>query len=72
MTSPVIIDDPEKGTSEVLETSLPAPLSKDEEKLQAAVTVSAVIPSTKTIVAVKPKRKVSRWVQLQLWFNTYR
>ena len=73
MTEPIIIDDPEKGTSEVLEATLPAPLTKDDEKAQAIVSLTEVLPSAKTIIAPKkPKRKISRWVQIQLWFNTYR
>jgi hypothetical protein len=64
MTQPVIIDDPEKGTSELVEATLP--LATPESKPEAVVTVAPVIP------AKKPAKKVSRWVQTQLWFNTYR
>ena len=64
MTQPVIIDDPEKGTSEAVEGTLP--LVIPETKPEATVTVAPVIP------AKKPAKKVSRWVAFQLWFNTYR
>ena len=64
MTQPVIIDDPEKGTSEQVEGTLP--LATTEPKPEAVVTVAPVI------AVKKPARKVSRWVAFQLWFNTYR
>ncbi|PSR73757.1 hypothetical protein PHLCEN_2v10401 [Hermanssonia centrifuga] len=72
MPTPVIIDDPEKGTSELLEVLSPLRPQTDEKALPS-VSVSVAIPSTKGFVTPKPsKRKVSRWVRFQLWFNTYR
>lgn len=69
---PQIIDDPEKGTSEHIETAALAQRPRDE-KTALSVAVSATIPSTKGLVAAKkPQRKISRWVRFKLWFNTYR
>lgn len=72
MSSPIVVDDPEKGTSEALETLQLVPALKDENKVQASVLVKEVIPSTKGMMASKPARKMSWWQRTQLWFNTYR
>ena len=70
-SQPIILDDPEKGTSEVLESTVPT-LEMDEEKAQVHVSVSAVAQSKTIIPPKKPQRKISPLVRLQLWFNTYR
>lgn len=72
MSSPLVVDDPEKGTSEALETLQLVPALKDENKIQASVLVKEVIPSTKGMMASKSARKMSWWQRTQLWFNTYR
>lgn len=71
MSSPTFVDDPEKGTSERLEL-LPPPSRAVEDK-PPVVPLQGGIPTSKALVAGKPKpRKVSRWIRFQLWFNTYR
>ncbi|KAF7799898.1 hypothetical protein EIP86_011140 [Pleurotus ostreatoroseus] len=72
MSSHIVMDDPEKGTSEALETLQLAATVKDESKEQTNVSVKAVIPSTKGMMASKPKSKINWWQRIQLWFNTYR
>ena len=88
MTMPTtIVDDPEKGTLEVVLPTVPVlsqpsqdstvnSLSRpaaDEKKVADITVVPAMVPTSKhASAAQKPKRKVSRWIQLQLWFNTYR
>lgn len=78
-------DDAERGTNEPPRPVQPAyPAEKKEdpfanEKAQIAVTAIAV-PATKKEThaappskpAPKPKKKVSKWILWQLWFNTYR
>ena len=70
MSSPTIIDDPEKGTSEQLEATLPV-LSPKDDKETVTVAVSAVAPAV-IIPPKKSQQKISRWVKFKLWFNTYR
>lgn len=70
---PTIIDDPEKGTSEHIESSALANIPLDDDKKALSVTVSSALPSTKGLVATKKSQiKVTRWVRFKLWFNTYR
>lgn len=56
---------------------------KDEKKAIATVTAVEPLPSSKekaadaapaprALAAKKPKKKVSKWIIWQLWFNTYR
>lgn len=70
MSPLTIIDDPEKGTAEHLESIPISPLPRDDKKNTVAV---SVIPSTKALVPPKkPQVKISRWLRFKLWFNTYR
>lgn len=81
------LPDPEKGTLEPLAVQLSykndakpedllsptfgAAKEKEKEKdLTVATKEVAVAPKPKP--AAKPKKKVSKWILWQLWFNTYR
>lgn len=77
--------DAEKGTLEPLSISVHnvQPLSYSEDKKTLVdvappkfVDVKQSLPATAVIKAAKaspkPKRKVSKWILFQLWFNTYR
>lgn len=46
--------------------------AKDPEKKAADLTVVPLVETNKPAAPKKALPKVSRWVQLQLWFNTYR
>ncbi|THH33074.1 hypothetical protein EUX98_g1158 [Antrodiella citrinella] len=87
MSSPTIVDDPEKGTVEVVLPTLPAlsqpsqdstvinlsrPAADDEKKATDLTALPSLVQRSKPAAAAKPKRRVSRWVAFQLWFNTYR
>ena len=87
MPSPTtIVDDPEKGTLEVVLPAIPVQsqpsqdatinnLSRpgaDDEKKGADLTVVPVLAQKSSPPSKKPKRRVSRWIRFQLWFNTYR
>ncbi|KAF8874628.1 hypothetical protein CPB84DRAFT_1853534 [Gymnopilus junonius] len=76
--------DPEKGTLEPLTVQLPF---KDDAKPEDLLSPtfgatkekdSAVVATTKEVVAPKPKqpakprKKASKWVLWSIWFNTYR
>ena len=51
-------------------------LFRDEKKIDAAANAVAVAELKKdprpAKTPSKPKKKVSRWILWQLWFNTYR
>lgn len=67
MSTPTFVDDPEKGTGTALELLPVVPAKPPVVPLQGG------IPTAKGLLAGKPApRKVSRWIRLQLWFNTYR
>ncbi|RPD53448.1 hypothetical protein L226DRAFT_516932 [Lentinus tigrinus ALCF2SS1-7] len=86
MSKPEFVDDPEKGTLDTL-TPLPVlPVSSKAVIQDAAVGLAAQSGKKESQVelalatyakkdhasASKPKRRVSKWVRFQLWFNTYR
>ncbi|EKM53428.1 uncharacterized protein PHACADRAFT_259809 [Phanerochaete carnosa HHB-10118-sp] len=67
MSTPKLVDDPEKAIANYLEL-LPIPLEK-----APVVSLQGGIPTSKALLAGKPApRKVNRWIRFQLWFNTYR
>lgn len=88
MPSPIIVDDPEKGTMEQVELPMqPTPrtnVSRDARIVdmthnaakdpEKKVAELPVVPLVETNKPAAPKkpRKVSRWIRFQLWFNTYR
>jgi hypothetical protein len=62
-------DAAEKGT---LEITAPAPALlevKDEKKL---IKEKEALPTLAKAAPKPPKKKVSKWILWQLWFNTYR
>lgn len=77
-------DEAEKGTQEIIiptKTVFPIDEKKDpfvnDEKKALAVSTLALPPSKEVVPPVpkpapKPKKKVSKWILWQLWFNTYR
>lgn len=80
------VDDPEKGVLDTL-TPLPIlPVSSKAVIQDAAVGLAAQSGKKESQVEIalatyakkdpnsvnKPKRKLSRWLRFQLWFNTYR
>lgn len=84
MPLPKFVDDPEKAALDTL-TPLPVlPVSSKAVIQDAAVGLAAqsgkeeipelALAKAKKSAAAsnKPKRRISRWVRLQLWFNTYR
>ena len=71
MSSPTFVDDPEKGTANHLELFPVVPKVADEKP--PVVSVQGGIPTAKGLLSTIPApRKVSRWIRIQLWFNTYR
>ena len=74
MTTPAFHHDPEKGTLTVLPPMPPQPaLTRVSEKASLSTPApphAVVLPNSDK--PKPPKKKVSRWIRWQLWFNTYR
>ena len=71
-------DAAERGTLEAITTPVKAATvhldASEEKKLlkeKESVTVTQ-LPKPAARPAPKPKKKVSKWILWQLWFNTYR
>ena len=76
MTTPAFPADAEKGTFTDLTPRPPPPAVTVDPEKKGTATLST--PAAPLAVALpksdkpKPKKKVSRWIRWQLWFNTYR
>jgi hypothetical protein len=69
--------DPEKGGLEVTHEFVLPPAKVNETaisegKTDGVATKEVASPPPRPAPSTKPKRKVSRWILWQLWFNTYR